>query len=238
MIKRRLGADGPEITAVGYGSMSFGAAYGPTTRENSVAILDAMQDLGLDHFDTAYIYAGGEAETIFGDYCRQSPAARDFFTVATKGGIFTGPAADNDGFANNNSREFLSEQLDTSLGRLGTDYVDLYLRWDRERTPIEEAMDTLAGFVKAGKIRSIGERSGAQHPAPGCGRAPGGGGAERVQSVDPPARAGHAPDLRSVGDGLCGIFPGGTWDADRSAGSGGSGSGRAVSRGQPPVPGA
>ena len=76
MIKRRLGADGPEITAVGYGSMSFGAAYGPTTRENSVAILDAMQDLGLDHFDTAYIYAGGEAETIFGDYCRQSPAAR------------------------------------------------------------------------------------------------------------------------------------------------------------------
>ena len=158
MIKRRLGADGPEITAVGYGSMSFGAAYGPTTRENSVAILDAMQDLGLDHFDTAYIYAGGEAETIFGDYCRQSPAARDFFTVATKGGIFTGPAAANDGFANNNSRAFLTEQLDTSLQRLGTDCVDLYYlhRWDRERTPIEEAMDTLAGFVKAGKIRSIG----------------------------------------------------------------------------------
>ena len=111
MIKRRLGADGPEITAVGYGSMSFGAAYGPTTHQNSVAILDAMQDLGLDHFDTAYIYAGGEAETIFGDYCRQSPAARDFFSVATKGGIFTGPAADNDGFANNNSRDFLTAQL-------------------------------------------------------------------------------------------------------------------------------
>lgn len=175
MIKRRLGANGPEITAVGYGSMSFGAAYGPTTRENSVAILDAMQDLGLDHFDTAYIYAGGEAETIFGDYCRQSPAARDFFTVATKGGIFTGPAADNDGFANNNSRAFLTEQLDTSLRRLGTDCVDLYYlhRWDRERTPIEEAMDTMAGFVKAGKIRSIGlsevapstlRRAAAVHP--------------------------------------------------------------------------
>ena len=175
MIKRRLGADGPEITAVGYGSMSFGAAYGPTSRANSVAILDAMRDWGLDHFDTAFIYAGGEAETIFGAYCKDNPSARDYFTVATKGGIFSGPSADNDGYANNNSRAFLTEQLDTSLRRLGTDCVDLYYlhRWDRERTPIEEAMETLAGFVKAGKIRAIGlsevapstlRRAAAVHP--------------------------------------------------------------------------
>ena len=164
MIKRRLGADGPEITAVGYGSMSFGAAYGPTTHQNSVAILDAMQDLGLDHFDTAYIYAGGEAETIFGDYCRQSPAARDFFSVATKGGIFTGPAADNDGFANNNSRDFLTAQLDTSLRRLGTDCVDLYYlhRWDRERTPIEEAMEKANAEARAKTSKTIATAGAAE----------------------------------------------------------------------------
>ena len=76
MIKRSLGQDGPEITAVGYGSMSFGAAYGPTTPEQSVAVLDAMQDLGLNHFDTAFIYAGGQAEAIFGEYCAASQTAR------------------------------------------------------------------------------------------------------------------------------------------------------------------
>lgn len=157
MIKRRLGKDGPVITGVGYGSMSFGAAYGPTTAENSVAILDAMRDLGLDHFDTAFIYAGGEAETIFGRYCAQSAQARDFFTVATKGGIFRGDPAANDGYPNNNSRAFLTEQLDTSLRRLQRDSVDLYYlhRWD-QRWPIEEVMQTLVGFKQAGKIRAIG----------------------------------------------------------------------------------
>lgn len=157
MIKRTLGQDGPEITAVGYGSMSFGAAYGPTTPEQSVAILDAMQDLGLNHFDTAFIYAGGQAETIFGDYCAASQTARDFFTVATKGGIFRGDPADNDGFPNNNSRAFLTEQLDASLSRLQTDCVDLYYlhRWD-PRVPIEEVMQTLVDFKQAGKIRAIG----------------------------------------------------------------------------------
>ena len=49
MILRTLGQDGPQIAGVGYGSMSFGAAYGPTTREQSVAILDAMRDLSLIH---------------------------------------------------------------------------------------------------------------------------------------------------------------------------------------------
>ena len=157
MILRTLGQGGPQIAGVGYGSMSFGAAYGPTTREQSVAILDAMQDLGLNHFDTAFIYAGGQAEAIFGDYCAASPAARDFFTVATKGGIFRGDPAENDGFPNNNSRAFLTQQLDASLKRLQTDCVDLYYlhRWD-QRVPIEEVMQTLADFKQAGKIRAIG----------------------------------------------------------------------------------
>ena len=87
MIRRTLGQDGPEIAAIGYGSMSFGAAYGPTTRDQSVAILDAMREEGLDHFDTAFLYAGGQAETIFGEYCAASASARAFFTVATKGGL-------------------------------------------------------------------------------------------------------------------------------------------------------
>ena len=157
MIRRKLGQEGPEVTAVGYGSMSFGAAYGPTTRENSVAILDSMQDLGLDHFDTAYIYAGGEAEAIFGDYSAASPAARDFFTVATKGGIYRGDPAGNDGFPNNNGAAFLTEQLDASLRRLRRECVDLYYlhRWDA-RVPIEAVMETLVGFKKAGKIAAIG----------------------------------------------------------------------------------
>lgn len=157
MIRRTLGQDGPEIAAIGYGSMSFGAAYGPTTRDQSVAILDSMRDLGLDHFDTAFLYAGGQAETIFGEYCAASASAREFFTVATKGGIFRGDPAANDGFPNNNSRAFLTEQLDASLSRLQTECVDLYYlhRWD-PRLPIEAVMETLVAFKQAGKIRAIG----------------------------------------------------------------------------------
>ena len=174
MIKRTLGHKGPEITGVGYGSMSFGAAYGATTREKSVAILDRMRDLNLNHFDTAWIYAGGQAEEILGEYCEANPGARDFFVVATKGGIFRGAAEDNDGYPNNNSREFLTEQLETSLRRLKTDCVDLYYlhRWD-QRLEIEEVMETLVDFKKAGKIKAIGlsevapstlRRASAVHP--------------------------------------------------------------------------
>ncbi len=157
MIRRTLGHNGPEIAGIGYGSMSFGAAYGPTTRENSIAILNTMRDLGMDHFDTAFIYAGGEAEAIFGEYCAQSASARDFFTVATKGGIYRGDPSANDGFPNNNTRAFLTEQLDASLARLRRDCVDLYYlhRWD-QRLPIEAVMETLVGFKQAGKIRAIG----------------------------------------------------------------------------------
>jgi aryl-alcohol dehydrogenase-like predicted oxidoreductase len=157
MIRRTLGQDGPEIAAIGYGSMSFGAAYGPTTRDQSVAILDAMREEGLDHFDTAFLYAGGQAETIFGEYCAASASARSFFTVATKGGIYRGDPAGNDGFPNNNSPAFLTEQLEASLRRLQTECVDLYYlhRWD-PRLPIEAVMETLVGFKQAGKIRAIG----------------------------------------------------------------------------------
>lgn len=174
MIKRRLGQDGPEVTGVGYGSMSFGNAYGETSLENSLAILDRMRDLGLNHFDTAWIYAGGQAEEIFGQYCTTNRGARDFFVVATKGGIFRGAPEDNDGFPNNNSAAFLRDQLEASLRRLKTDCVDLYYlhRWD-QRLEIEEVMATLAGFKQAGKIKAIGlsevapstlRRAAAVHP--------------------------------------------------------------------------
>ncbi|MET1410771.1 aldo/keto reductase [Roseibium sp. HPY-6] len=154
MEKRKLGANGPEISAIGYGAMSFTDMYGPTNEAESHAVLNACRDLGVTHLDTANIYGMGKSENAIGSYLRANPAARDEFIIATKATI----TKDQDGNrVFDNSAEHLEAELDKSLERLGLDHVDLFYahRRDTRFTP-EETAQNLGRLVEKGKTRAIG----------------------------------------------------------------------------------
>ena len=156
MQTRKLGQNGPDVSAVGYGAMSFSDFYGPTTEEASHRILDAALDLGITHLDSANVYGMGKSERAIGSYfAARGSALRDRFTIATKASITRDKESGRRYF--DNSAKHLAEELNASLKRLGTDAVDLF--YVHRRDPgieIEEVTETLAGLVKAGKTRAIG----------------------------------------------------------------------------------
>ena len=142
--------DGPSVGVVGYGAMSFTNFYGDTTDEQSMKVLDACVELGIDHIDTSNVYGMGRSETVIGEWLR-SRGENPFF-IASKGGIQRDPAR-----RFNNDRAHLTEALEASLTRLGVEAVDLYYVHRKDPTvEIEETAETLAGLVKAGKAKAIG----------------------------------------------------------------------------------
>lgn len=156
----RLGRTGLEISRLCLGCMSYGVPErGPhpwTIGEaESRPFLKRALDLGINFFDTANVYSDGTSEEIVGraltDYAR-----REEVVIATKvhGRMHEGP--NGAGL----SRKAILAEIDASLRRLGTDYVDLYQihRWDY-RTPIEETLEALHDVVRAGKARYIGASS-------------------------------------------------------------------------------
>ncbi len=154
MKTRKLGANGPEIGAIGYGAMSFSDMYGPTNEKASHAILNACRDLGVTHLDTANVYGMGKSENAIGSYLKANPSAREEFVIATKATI-TRDADGNRVF--DNSAEHLEAELDKSLQRLGLDCVDLFYahRRDPRLTP-EETAANLGRLVEKGKTKAIG----------------------------------------------------------------------------------
>ncbi|HEX7076036.1 MAG TPA: aldo/keto reductase [Hyphomicrobiaceae bacterium] len=153
MMKRRLGANGPLVSAIGLGCWSFAGAYGPTTEAESHATLSRAIELGVDFLDTADVYGHGTSEEVIGRFLKQNPSAK--VVIATKGGIKRRPGSAERTF--DNSPEYLRSALEGSLRRLGRDYVDLYYVHRRDQSrPVEEVADTLAGFVKEGKIGGFG----------------------------------------------------------------------------------
>lgn len=149
--QRKLGRNGPSVSAVGYGAMSFTNFYGPATDDGSMRVLDACVDLGITHIDTSNVYGMGRSETVIGDWLKRRGGECPF-VIATKGGITR-----NAERRFNNTPEHLAEALDASLGRLGVDAIDLYYVHRRDpEVEIEEVAETLAGFVKAGKVKAIG----------------------------------------------------------------------------------
>ncbi|WP_420338873.1 aldo/keto reductase [Roseibium sp.] len=154
MEKRKLGANGPEIGAIGFGAMSFSDMYGPTNERESHAILDACRDLGVTHLDTANVYGMGKSETAIGTYLKANPGTRDEFVIATKASITRDPDG-NRSF--DNSAEHLESELDKSLKRLGLEYVDLFYAHRRDpRFSPEETAANLGRLVEKGKARAIG----------------------------------------------------------------------------------
>ncbi|WP_305987446.1 aldo/keto reductase [Roseibium sp. MMSF_3544] len=154
MDTRRLGANGPEVSAIGYGAMSFSDLYGPTNEAESHAVLNACRDLGVTHLDTANIYGMGKSENAIGSYLKENPKARDEFIIATKATITRDPEGNR---IFDNSAEHLEAELDKSLLRLGLECVDLFYahRRDTRFTP-EETAANLGRLVEKGKTRAIG----------------------------------------------------------------------------------
>jgi 1-deoxyxylulose-5-phosphate synthase len=155
-----LGTTGLQVSRICLGCMS----YGEPDRGNQPWSLDrdAAQpffrqalDLGINFFDTANVYSGGSSEEITGSTLL-SMTSRDEVVIATKVRGRMRPGPNGEGL----SRRNIMSEIDASLRRLGTDYVDLYQihRWDYN-TPIEETMEALHDVVKAGKARYIGASS-------------------------------------------------------------------------------
>jgi 1-deoxyxylulose-5-phosphate synthase len=157
---RKLGYTGLEVSRICLGCMSYGdpkrgGHAWSLPEEESRPFIQRALDLGVNFFDTANVYSHGSSEEIVGKALRDF-AQRDEVVIATKvhGVMREGP---NGGGL---SRKAILSEIDNSLRRLGTDYVDLYQihRWD-PRTPIEETMEALHDVVKAGKARYIGASS-------------------------------------------------------------------------------
>ena len=150
MMRRKFGPTGREVGAVGYGAMSFTNFYGPADDAQSLKVLDACVELGIDHIDTSNVYGMGRSETVIGEWIRTR--GENPFFIATKGGIQRNPER-----RFNNEREHLTAELDGSLKRLGVDAVDLYYIHRRDQTvEVEEVAETLAGFIDAGKVKAVG----------------------------------------------------------------------------------
>jgi aryl-alcohol dehydrogenase-like predicted oxidoreductase len=143
---RRLGSSDLEISEISLGSwLTFGGGISNAQAEACVA---KAFELGINFIDTANVYSSGGAEEFLGEVLADRP--RDSYVLATK---LYFPMNGDRGL----SREQVFKQIDASLARLRTDYVDLYQchRYDRE-TPLEETMDALTEVVRQGKARYIG----------------------------------------------------------------------------------
>jgi aryl-alcohol dehydrogenase-like predicted oxidoreductase len=146
MQQRRLGSEGPTVSAIGFGAMSFAGVYGESDDSESEATLRRALDLGINLIDTANIYGDGRSEEIVG---RVIEGRRSEVVLATKFG--------GGGGAGLGKPEGIGGFLDASLARLRTDYVDLYyLHRVDPTTPIEETVGGMAELVRAGKVRHLG----------------------------------------------------------------------------------
>ena len=156
MEKRKLGKYGIEVSPIGIGAMSFSNFYGPTNEEESHKILVKALDQGISHIDTANVYGAGASEAAIGSFlAKQGSKRNDLFSIATKVGIKGNIQTGKTEF--DNSPDYLKKELDDSLRRLGVESIDLYYIHRRDQSrPIEDVTETLASFVKVGKIRSFG----------------------------------------------------------------------------------
>jgi aryl-alcohol dehydrogenase-like predicted oxidoreductase len=143
---RRLGKEGPMVSAVGLGAMSFASIYGSAEDVESEATINRALELGITFIDTANIYGSGHSEEVVG---RAIAGRRADVVLATKFG--------GGGGAGLGRRDKVRPALEESLARLGTDYVDVYyLHRVDPSTPIEETVGAMADLVSAGLVRYLG----------------------------------------------------------------------------------
>ena len=148
--KRMMGSSGIELAPLALGGNVFGWT---ADRDTSFRILDAFVDAGGSMIDTADVYsawvpghAGGESETVIGEWLRRDPAKRDKVIIATKVGFMAGLKPDT-----------IAPSCDASLSRLGVTEIDLYYQHkDDESVPLADSLGEFDALKKAGKIREVG----------------------------------------------------------------------------------
>jgi aryl-alcohol dehydrogenase-like predicted oxidoreductase len=151
MDHRPLGRTGVSVSKLCLGAMMFGA-WGEPDHDESIRIIHAALDAGVDFIDTADVYSAGESEEIVGKAIKDR---RDDVILATKAYM---PIGDDDNpNRRGTSRRWLVEEVEHSLRRLGTDYIDVYqVHRPSPETDLDETLGALTDLVRAGKIRYFG----------------------------------------------------------------------------------
>ena len=152
---RRLGRSGLKISSLVLGTLNFG---NPTPKEEAIQIIDRAIDAGINLFDCADVYAGGESERILGKALARNGKRKDVL-ITSKVFMRTGPGPNDLG----NTKHHIINSCEESLRRLKTDYIDIYFlhRTDFD-VPQEESLGGLDLLIRQGKVRYVGSST---HPA-------------------------------------------------------------------------
>ncbi|MBK5930412.1 aldo/keto reductase [Halochromatium salexigens] len=150
-----LGDSGIEVSRIGLGTWAIGGwMWGGTDQEQSIDTIRHAIDLGITFIDTAAVYGMGRSEEIVGD-ALQRHGLRDKVVLATKCGLNW--SDDHQQVWREATRDRILREVDDSLRRLQTDYIDLYqVHWPDAKTPIDETARAMDDLLQAGKIRAIG----------------------------------------------------------------------------------
>jgi aryl-alcohol dehydrogenase-like predicted oxidoreductase len=148
----RLGKSELEVSAIAFGTWSFGGEWGAFDRAEATKTIEGALDLGITLFDTAQGYGSGAAERVLGD-ALWGVGRREDVIVATKGGL----RPEGDGLVRDAGSSWLRSGVESSLRTLRTEYIDLYqVHWPDPNTPAEETGSALGDLVRQGKIRHVG----------------------------------------------------------------------------------
>lgn len=152
---RQLGASGLQVPVLSFGTATFGGgndffkAWGSTKAKEATRLVDLCLDAGVNFFDTADVYSEGLSEEILS---KAVEGRRDKVLLSTKASFPFGPRPNNQG----SSRYHLTRQVEGSLKRLNTDYIDLYhMHGFDGNTPVQETLRTLDDLVQSGKVRYL-----------------------------------------------------------------------------------
>jgi aryl-alcohol dehydrogenase-like predicted oxidoreductase len=157
MEMRTLGRTGVKVSPLCLGAMMFGA-WGNTDHDDSIRIIHRALDAGINFVDTADVYSGGESEEIVGKAL--AGGRRDNVVLATKAHGTMGDDPNQQG----NSRRWLVREVEASLKRLNTDYIDLYqIHRPSPDTDIDETLGALTDLIRSGKVRYIGSSTYPAH---------------------------------------------------------------------------
>ncbi len=143
-----------KVSPIGLGTWVMGGwMWGGADEDDALSAIDVSLEQGINLIDTAPIYGFGKAETIVGKFLKKLKS-REKIVISSKFGL----EWDDNGRINRNcSKKRILTEIDDSLKRLQTDYIDIYhVHWPDSKTPIEETMSVLADLCESGKIRSIG----------------------------------------------------------------------------------